>query len=107
MTPMPAQRIQFGTLSAVQKASRCAMPRHEVPAGYDFRLVLVFAFATTVLGIGWAGVFMPGWSPADLLGDGREPGAEEALMLEVAVQEETVLPPAGAEPPVPVEVVSV
>jgi len=63
------------------------------------RLVFVLAFAATVLGIGWTGVFMPGWSPADLLGDAREAGSEDAPMVEVTVREENAPPPANVEPP--------
>lgn len=112
---MRADPMLFGSVETVPQApvsarlrARSWSLRRWAGPEYDFRLMCVLAFGICILSIGWAGVLLPQWSPAEMIGGGNQSPEDNLPMVDLApAQEASLTPdvPPAVEEPVPPEVV--
>ncbi len=85
---MSAESIPFASSqpapgSGVTASKPCTWSlKHWGTTQYDLKLMCILAFLGCVLSVGWAGVLMPGWTPAEMISMGDQGSGDEAPMVE-------------------------
>jgi protein TonB len=101
---MSAESLHFPAVAAVSNRPRADRRswslRRWTGTEYDFRMMCLIAFSLCILGIGWAGVLMPNWTPAEMLGGGMQ-SPDDAPMVEQAPADSASSEDTPPEPPPP------